>query len=191
MARTTSDPLDNKLSALWRSACDDYAKETGIALTDGDFPKICGPEDLSRQLDGEKDHFDDFRMKKRPLFHAMQMVLAPFENWGDLIAGAASAAFPPAGSIMGAMMLLIRGARRVSESFDMLTNLFHKLGHFALRLDSYKGVPLSEGMKTIIVKVLVNFLRVCAVSQKLLKSWVVQSKAYKMDKKTSWLRIRR
>ncbi|RLL93501.1 hypothetical protein CFD26_100163 [Aspergillus turcosus] len=168
MARMTSDPLDNKLSALWSSACDDYAKETGIALTDGDFPKICGPEDLSRQLDGEKDHFDDFRMKKRPLFHAMQMVLAPFENWGDLIAGAASAAFPPAGSIMGAMMLLIRGARRVSESFDMLTDLFHKLGHFALRLDSYKGVPLSEGMKTIIVKVLVNFLRVCAVSQKLL-----------------------
>jgi tetratricopeptide (TPR) repeat protein len=168
MARTTSDPLDNKLSALWRSACDDYAKETGIALTDGDFPKIRGPEDLSRQLDGEKDHFDDFRMKKRPLFRAMQMVLAPFENWGDLIAGAASAAFPPAGSIMGAMMLLIRGARRVSESFDMLTDLFHKLGHFALRLDSYKGVPLSEGMKTIIVNVLVNFLRVCAVSQKLL-----------------------
>ena len=166
MTRTTSDVSDSKLSALWHSACDDYAKETGIALTDGDFPKVRGPEDLSRQLDAEKDHFEDFRTQKRPLFQAMQMVLVPFENWGDLIAGAAAAAFPPAGSIMGAMMLLIRGARRVSESFDMLMELFHKLGHFALRLNSYSGVPLSEGMKTIIVSVLVNFLRVCAVSQK-------------------------
>ncbi|KAF7159523.1 hypothetical protein CNMCM5623_004861 [Aspergillus felis] len=182
MTRTTGDPLDNKPSALWSSACDDYAKETGIALTDGDFPKIRGPEDLSRQLDAEKDHFEDFRMKKRPLFHAMQMILVPFENWGDLLAGAASAAFPPASSIMGAMMLLIRGARRVSESFDMLTDLFHKLGHFALRLDSYKGVPLSEGMKTIIVKVLVNFLRVCAASQKLLSRGSFRARLTKWTK---------
>ncbi|GIC90947.1 NACHT domain protein [Aspergillus udagawae] len=182
MARTTSDPLDDTLSALWRSACDDYAKETGVALTDGDFPKIRGPEDLSRQLDAEKDHFEDFRMKRRPLLQAMQRILAPFENWGDLLAGAASAAFPPASSIMGAMMLLIRGARRVSESFDMLTDLFHKLGHFALRLDSYKGVPLSEGMKTIIVKVLVNFLRVCAASQKLLSRGSLRARLTKWTK---------
>ncbi|OJJ60340.1 hypothetical protein ASPSYDRAFT_148309 [Aspergillus sydowii CBS 593.65] len=182
MSRTTSDPLNDKLFALWRSACDDYARETGIALTDGDFPKIRGPEDLSRQLDAEKDHFEDFRMKKRPLFHAMQVVVAPFENWGDLLAGAASAAFPPAGSIMGAMMLLVRGARRVSESFDMLTGLFHKLGHFALRLDSYKGVPLSEGMKTIIVRVLVNFLSVCAVSQKLLSRGSLRARLTKWTK---------
>ena len=182
MARTTSNPLDDRLSALWSSACDDYAKETGIALTDGDFPKIHGSEDLSRQLDAEKVHFEDFRMKRRPLLHAMQMILAPFENWGDLVAGAASAAFPPASSIMGAMMLLIRGARRVSESFDMLMDLFHKLGHFALRLDSYEGVPLSEGMKTIIVKVLVNFLRVCAVSQKLLNRGSFRARLTKWTK---------
>jgi tetratricopeptide (TPR) repeat protein len=182
MTRTTSDVSDSKLSALWHSACDDYAKETGIALTDGDFPKVRGPEDLSRQLDAEKDHFEDFRTQKRPLFQAMQMVLVPFENWGDLIAGAAAAAFPPAGSIMGAMMLLIRGARRVSESFDMLMELFHKLGHFALRLNSYSGVPLSEGMKTIIVSVLVNFLRVCAVSQKLLSRGSLRARLTKWTK---------
>ncbi|KAJ6182853.1 hypothetical protein N7485_001495 [Penicillium canescens] len=182
MARKTSNPLDDRLSALWRSACDDYAKETGIALTDGDFPKIRDSEDLFRQLDAEKVHFEDFRLKRRPLLHAMQMVLAPFENWGDLLAGAASAAFPPASSIMGAMMLLIRGARRVSESFDMLTDLFHRLGHFALRLDSYEGVPLSEGIKTIIVKVLVNFLRVCAVSQKSLNRGSFRARLTKWTK---------
>lgn len=182
MTRTTSDLLDDRLSTLWQSACDDYAKETGIALTDGDFPKIHGPEDLSRHLDAERDHFEDFRMKKRPLLHAMQIILAPFEHWGDLLAGVASAAFPPASSIMGAMMLLVRGARRVSESFDMLMDLFHKLGHFALRLDSYKGVSLSEGMKTIIVQVLVNFLRVCAASQKLLRRGSLRARLTKWTK---------
>jgi hypothetical protein len=119
MTRKTSDPLDDGLSALWRSACDDYAEETGITLTDGDFPKIRGSEDLFPQIDAEKVHFEDFRLKRRPLLHTMQMILAPFENWGDLLTGAASAAFPPVSSIIGAMMLLIRGARRVSESFEI------------------------------------------------------------------------
>ncbi|CAI7592439.1 unnamed protein product [Penicillium discolor] len=168
MIVTAKEPSDNNLPSLWHSACEDYGRETGISLTEERFPKVQGSEDLSRQLESEKDNFEDFRMKKRPLLHAMQMVMAPFESWGDLIAGAVAAAFPPASSIMGAMLLLVRAARRVSDAFNGILDLFHKLGSFALRLDSYKGITLSEGMKTIIVKVLVNSLRVCAASQKLL-----------------------
>jgi hypothetical protein len=112
----------------------------------------------------------------------MQTVLVPFESFGDLIAGVAAAAFPPASSIMGAMLLLVRAARKVSEAFDMIMDLFRKLGHFALRLDSYKGVPLSEGMKVIIVKVLVNFLRVCAVSQKLFRKGSLKARLTKWAK---------
>lgn len=182
MAVTSSDHTDGKLSSLWLSACRDYAKETGVTLTDSEFPKVHGPEDLSRQLESEKDNFEDFRMKRRPLLHAMQMVLAPFEAWGDLIAGVAAVAFPPAHSIMGAMLLLVRGARRVSEAFDSITDLFHKLGNFALRLDSYRGVPLSEGMKVIIVNVLVNFLRVCAASQKCLSHGSLRTRLSKWAK---------
>ncbi|EAW23659.1 uncharacterized protein NFIA_043370 [Aspergillus fischeri NRRL 181] len=182
MAVFTDKSSDDKLSSLWHAACDDYAAETGIPLTDVELPALRGPEDLSRQLESEKDNFEDFRMKRRPLLHAMQTVLAPFENWGDLIAGVASAAFPPASSIMGAMLILVRGARKVSEAFDMITELFRKLGHFALRLDSYKGVPLSEGMKTIIVKVLVNFLRVCAASQKVVNPGSLRARLSKWAK---------
>jgi hypothetical protein len=182
MTRLPSNLQDDKLVALWRSACDDYARETGIAIVDGDFPRILNPEDLSRQLDVENGHFQDFRTKRHSLFHAMQMVLSPFENWGDLIVDAVSAGFPPASCIMGAMMLLIRGARKVSESFDMLADLFRKLGNFALRLDSYKSVPLSEGMKTIVVRVLVNVLRVCAASQKLLNRGSLRARVTKWAK---------
>ena len=60
------------------------------------------------------------------------------------------------------MLMFIRGAREVSQSFDMIVDLFKKLSNFAIRLDIYKGVLLSEGMKIIIVKILVNVLRVCA-----------------------------
>ncbi|OBT48196.1 hypothetical protein VE00_01084 [Pseudogymnoascus sp. WSF 3629] len=182
MAVTANDHSDDKLSSLWHSACSDYAKETGINITDEQFPKIHGPEDLSRQLESDKDNFEDFRMKRRPLLHAMQMILAPFEAWGDLIANVASAAFPPASSIMGAMLLLVQGARKVSEAFDGITDLFRKLGNFALRLDSYKGVPLSEGMKSIIVNVLVNFLRVCGASQKCLSSGSLRTRLSKWAK---------
>ena len=168
MVVTTSEPSDSTLHSLWHSACKDYARETGISLLDERFLKIKGPEDLSRHLDSEKGNFEEFRMKRRPLLHAMQLVLTPFENWGDMIAGAVAGAFPPASSIMGAMLLLVQAARRVSDAFNFIVDLFHRLGNFALRLESYKGVALSEGMKTIIVKVSVNLLRVCAASQNLL-----------------------
>jgi hypothetical protein len=182
MAIPPTNPGDDKLSSLWHAACTDYANETGTLLGDEELRGLHGPEDLSRQLDNEKNNFEDFRVKRRSLLHAMQTVLVPFESWGDLISGAAAAAFPPASSIMGAMLLLVRAAKKVSEAFDMIMDLFRKLGHFALRLDSYKGVSLSEGMKVIIVKVLVNFLRVCAVSQKLLRKGSLKARLTKWAK---------
>ncbi|KAJ5896806.1 Tetratricopeptide-like helical [Penicillium subrubescens] len=182
MAILPANQRDDKLSSLWQAACTDYANETGTTLSDEELRSLRGPEDLSRQLDNERNNFEDFRVKRRPLLHAMQTVLVPFESFGDLIAGVAAAAFPPASSIMGAMLLLVRAARKVSEAFDMIMDLFRKLGHFALRLDSYKGVPLSEGMKVIIVKVLVNFLRVCAVSQKLFRKGSLKARLTKWAK---------
>lgn len=182
MARLPDSSPDDKLTMLWRSACEEYARETGTAIVDEAFPHIFKPEDLSRQLDAENGHFQDFRTKRSSLFHAIQMILSPFENWGDVITDAVSASFPPVSCIMGAMTLLIRGARKVSESFDMLTDLFHKLGNFSLRLESYKGVPLSEGMRTIILKVLVNVFRVCTASQKLINRGSLRTRVTKWAK---------
>jgi hypothetical protein len=112
----------------------------------------------------------------------MQMILTPFEDWGDLIAGSIATAFPPASSIMGAMVLLVRAARRVSDAFNSIVDLFHKLGNFALRLESYKGVTLSEGMKTIVAKVMVNILRVCAASQNILSRGSLKGRLSKWAK---------
>lgn len=53
---------------------------------------------------------------------------------------------------------------------------------FALRLDIYKGFPLSEGIKVIIVKILVNILRVCAASHKL---FAIGSIRARLSKKAS------
>ncbi|KAJ5820008.1 hypothetical protein N7474_005599 [Penicillium riverlandense] len=182
MSSKMSSSSEDSLSTLWETACTSYVQETGTALTSPDFPKLNTPSDLSSHLESEKEHFTDFRMKKRPLFHAMQTILSPFENFGDLISGAVSMAFPPASTIMGAMLLLIRAARRVSDAFDSINALFQKLGYFAQRLDSYRGVPLSEGMKAVIVKVLVTFLHVCGVSQSLLSRGSFRARFARMAK---------
>lgn len=166
----------SEISTLWANACTEYTKETGIPLPDEALLHVHSPESLSRQLESEKDNFGDFRMKRRPLLHAMQTVLAPFENWGDMVAGAASSVFPPASCFVVAMLRLVRAARRVSDTFDMILELFQKLGHFALRLESYKGVVLSEGMIDVIGKVLVNSLRVCAAVQNLLSRGSLRSR---------------
>ncbi|KAJ5404393.1 hypothetical protein N7509_004264 [Penicillium cosmopolitanum] len=182
MPVTMSTPPETDFHSVWQDACEDYARQTGIAIGDERFPRTQGLEDLSRQLEYEKDNFEDFRMKKRPLFHAMQTVLVPFEEWGGLIADGVAVAFPPASSIMGAMLLLVRAARRVSDAFDVILDLFQNLGHFALRLESYKGIAMSSGMKMIIVKVLVNFLKVCAASHNLLNKGSVKARLSKWGK---------
>ncbi|KAL3439926.1 major facilitator superfamily domain-containing protein [Aspergillus insuetus] len=69
------------------------AKQTGTPLVGGELPKLHGPEDISRHLEAEKDNFPNFRMKRRPLLHAMQTIIAPFKTWGGLIA---ATSFPPA-----------------------------------------------------------------------------------------------
>jgi tetratricopeptide (TPR) repeat protein len=172
----------DSLFALWEAACISYGEEAGTRLTSPDFPQINTPSELSSQLDSEKEHFTNFRLKKRPLFHAMQTVLSPFENFGDIISGAVSTAFPPASTIMGVMLLLVRSARRVSDAFDSVHSLFQKLGYFAQRLDSYHDVPLSDGMKSVIVKVLVTSLRVCAVSQGLMSRGSFKARVAKWAK---------
>lgn len=60
MVVTAREPSDSSLPSLWHSACEDYGRETGISLTEERFPKVQGPEDLSRQLESEKDNFEDF-----------------------------------------------------------------------------------------------------------------------------------
>jgi hypothetical protein len=79
MVLELKDSSDDKLSALWQAACIGYANETGKPLGDVALAGVQGPEDLSRHLDAEKDNFEGFRAKRRPLLHAMQAVIAPFE----------------------------------------------------------------------------------------------------------------
>lgn len=182
MPVTMSAPPESDLHSVWQDACEDYARQTGIAVGDERFPRMQGLEDLSRQLEYEMDNFEDFRTKKRPLFHAIRTVLVPFEEWGGLITDGVAVAFPPASSIMGAMLLLVRAAHRVSDAFDGILDIFQNLGNFALRLESYKGIAISGGMKVIIVKVLVNFLKVCAASHNLLSRGSVKARLSKWAK---------
>ena len=80
MTRVTGDTPEGELSSLWRAACDDYQKEIGTSINDRALSKISDPKELSRHLDAEENYFRDFRMKKRPLLHLMQTIVAPFEK---------------------------------------------------------------------------------------------------------------
>jgi hypothetical protein len=63
-----------------------------------------------------------------------------------------------------------------------ITTLFDKLAFFALRLGSYRQVPLTKGMKTIIVKVLVNLLQFCALSQRVMRQGFLKARLYRWVK---------
>lgn len=172
----------DQLSEIWDAACKQYGETTGLGLADPKFPRLDRTEDLFSQLEAEKEHFADFRKKKRSLFHAVQAIVAPFEVLGNLVATIIAPAFPPAPSVMGAILLLIQAARGVSVAFDSIMDLFDEIGDFTKRLDIYKKVVLSVGMKEIIVRVMTIIMNVCAVSQNLIRQGFIKSRMKRFAK---------
>ena len=186
---TTPTPVSgNEYSRtdLWNDACKQYADVTGMSPLDATFPRLDSLKDLRVQLEAEENHFSDFRNKKRRLFGAIQNIVAPFEKFGTLVGGIVAPTFPPAPSIMGAILLLVQAGRGVSAALDSVMDLFDDLGLFARRLDLYEKVSLTIGMKEIIVRVFVVVLKTCAFSRKLVRRGVLKGRLFKWVKNLFW-----
>lgn len=60
----------------------------------------------------------------------------------------------------------MQAASRVSSSYDILLDLFECLGNFLKRLDIYTNIPPSPIMTDIIIKIMLELLRVLALATK-------------------------
>lgn len=61
---------------------------------------------------------------------------------------------------------MLQAASRVSSSYDILLDLFECLGNFLKRLDIYTNIPPSPIMTDIIIKIMLELLRVLALATK-------------------------
>jgi hypothetical protein len=182
---TTPAPVagdEDLLTELWSDACKQYTDATDISPLDTTFPKLDRLGDLHAQLEAEEKHFSEFRNKNRRLFRAIQNIVAPFERFGSLVGDIVAPTFPPAPSIMGAILLLVQAGRGVSVALDSVMDLFDNLSLFTRRLDMYEKVSLTTGMKEIIVRVLAVVLKVCGFSRKLVSQGILKGRLFKWVK---------
>lgn len=61
---------------------------------------------------------------------------------------------------------MLQAASRVSSSYDILLDLFECLGNFLKRLDIYTNIPPSPIMTDLIIKIMLELLRVLALATK-------------------------
>jgi hypothetical protein len=61
---------------------------------------------------------------------------------------------------------VLQAASRVSSSYDILLDLFECLGNFLKRLDIYTNIPPSPIMTDLIIKIMLELLRVLALATK-------------------------
>ena len=169
MSQNVSTESDPQFAALWETAYQKYQETAKIDLKDPEFPKPPSSEELFSLLDHEEKYFRSFREKKRVFFKTIQAVLIPLEVMGDTAGTILAVAFPPAPIIMGAVLFLIRGGRGVSGAFDSIIGVFDEVKNFTARLNTYKGAIITQEMKDIVSKVLVNVLQICALSRKIVK----------------------
>lgn len=61
---------------------------------------------------------------------------------------------------------MLQAASRVSSSYDTLLDLFECLGNFLKRLDIYTNIPPSPIMTDLVIKIMLELLRVLALATK-------------------------
>jgi hypothetical protein len=61
---------------------------------------------------------------------------------------------------------VLQAASRVSSSYDTLLDLFECLGNFLKRLDIYTNIPPSPIMTDLVIKIMLELLRVLAIATK-------------------------
>ena len=169
MSKTSIVESKTHFASLWENACKRYWETTKIDPRDPEVPRLASLKELFDHLDLEGKSFQDFRENKQAFFETIQAVLIPLEIMGETAGSVLAVTFPPAPMIMGAILLLIRGGRGVSDAFDGIMGIFDEVKIFTSRLNIYKGAIDSEEMRDILTKVLVNVLRICALSRRYIK----------------------
>jgi len=59
-----------------------------------------------------------------------------------------------------------QAVKNVSESYDALVDLFESIGNFLSRLEIYTKIPLTEAMREIVIKIMVEVLSTLALATK-------------------------
>ncbi|TQV98407.1 NACHT and TPR domain-containing protein [Cordyceps javanica] len=145
--------MEAQFAAIATDAAKRYSESSKIQLDDYFSPKIKTIDELIKQVELQNAEFAAFRAKRHAIFGAMAAALKPVEVIGEIVAGAAEEAFPPAQNIFSAVVYLIKAAKDTSAMYDGIIELFEQL--------QYK---LSTSLKEKLVNIMATLFEVLVIS---------------------------
>jgi hypothetical protein len=156
---------------LWEEALDKYIESTSRTPSEQALlGQLKSPDDLEKQLQTERNKFDNFRAKHGKLTGRLKKAIKPFTVLSSVASSAISLSpFAPASTIFGAVVFVVQAADGVSEAYDWIDQLFDKLGDFTVRLDEYCKEGISPHLGTKTVQILGCLLEILARSEKTIR----------------------
>ncbi|EWC44970.1 hypothetical protein DRE_01029 [Drechslerella stenobrocha 248] len=159
---------DARFSAIWNAALARYQQAVGRK-----FEPIPTPKDLAaleREINNRKLEFETYRNINKRLWGSISAIIGPVEVMGGVVAEGTSMVFPASPVIMGALSILLRGAKGVSNTYDYIEQLFDDMKAILARLQVHSRASLPVELRTIYVEILSCILEIIGVSTKYIAS---------------------
>jgi hypothetical protein len=118
---------ESQFPAIYRAAIRRFDEITNKKLDDPDILRIATIGDLIEEIDRRNAKFSKFCETRHMLFDVLESAMKPIEAVGDILASAASMAFPPSCLVFGAAAYLINAAKGSMSSYDVIQDLLATL----------------------------------------------------------------
>ncbi|KAK6356045.1 hypothetical protein TWF718_000419 [Orbilia javanica] len=160
------DTPQDQFAAIWAAAMERYQRASGVDLAAVQLPELGDIDSLKREIEDSQSRFEGYRNVRASLWGSLGAVLGPVEVLGGAVAEGTSAVFPASTAIMGAVSVLIRAARGVSQSYDYLQELFDDTKVVLARLKIHARKNISLELRAVFIEILSCILEIIGVSTK-------------------------
>ncbi|KAK6528961.1 hypothetical protein TWF694_004188 [Orbilia ellipsospora] len=166
-AVTAKTSQADQFDKIWQDALDAHKRICRKNLAQIPHPKTI--DCLKQEIEASQYKFKRFREIRGRLWSSLAAIIGPVEILGGAAAEGASNSFPAAPVIVGATLMLIKGAKGVSQSYDYIQALFDDMEPILSRLRVHtQGVVPSE-LRIIYVRILACVLEILGVSTKYIR----------------------
>lgn len=156
------------IARIWEEALDNYngvAKVDIRALLSNKKSVSSIVMEQQRQLDSFRAYrHDEGKLDKLRSFISSNADI--IQDAASMVAGAASAAFPPSLAILTAFTGVITASKHVSEDYDMIESFFDVMHSFILRLSLLENkIPVQEAFQKHLIVVFSSLLNLTGLAR--------------------------
>ncbi|KAF8266835.1 hypothetical protein EI94DRAFT_1701475 [Lactarius quietus] len=133
-------------------------------------PEACkSAADILSIFRTQVEQFKEFTSGDDKLMRSLNPIVNVLYASSSVIGTGVGIVFSPANVIFAGAGVLLSAAKDVVASHDALVEIFDRIGHVFNRLEEYTNMREMEAIKDIIVEIMVEVLKICAIMTKEIK----------------------